>query len=82
MKYIVIESNGLETPIIFSETERHIDIIINSDFKLISAGFCRFGVNRSGNLQVSCWGESLGLNKKSRLEVDEQLILKHNEFMI
>ena len=70
---------AIETPIIIPETESHKDHV-KPENKIISAGFCRFGVDPNGSLGVSCWGESLGLGVKSRYKEDEALILRHNEF--
>jgi hypothetical protein len=79
MKYVVIDSNGIETPIIFPETESHVDHV-RSQQEVISAGFCRFSVNADVKLEVGCWGESIGLKVKSRGAKDEELILRHNDF--
>jgi hypothetical protein len=79
MKYVVILSNEIETPIIFPETEKHIDHV-QLHQKIISAGFCRFGVNADNTLGISCWGQSVGLGAKSRYKEDEDLIIRHNKF--
>lgn len=81
MKYVVILSPGLvETPIIFPETELHNNHV-NENHRIISAGFCRFGVDpKTNKLGVSCWGKSSALKVSSRLEEDEELILRHNDF--
>lgn len=88
MKYIVVDDQGIECPIIFSELQKHIDIA--GQKKVISAGFCRFnalstevetgiGCHNEESVTVQCWGSSVGLGKRSRKE-DEELILKHNKF--
>jgi hypothetical protein len=79
MKYIVIDRMGIEFPIIIPETESHKEHI-QPYHKVVSAGFCRFGVNPNGTLGVSCWGESIGLGFKSRPVEDETVILRHNKF--
>lgn len=79
MKYVVIDRNGIETPIILPETESHSDYVQPYQ-KVISAGFCRFGVDPNGSIGVNCWGQSVGLKVKSRYKKDEELILRHNEF--
>ncbi len=80
MKYVVILRNSIETPVIFPETESHTDHVNRSLDKILSAGFCRFGVDPDSTLGVSCWGKSDSLRVLSRLVEDEDLILRHNEF--
>ncbi len=88
MKYIIVEEHGIEVPIIFSELQKHWHIA--AGMKAISAGFCSFktetilGDDPNGSedqdvIAVNCWGESMSLGVKSRLKVDEAVILKHNE---
>lgn len=89
MKYIIVDEVGIEVPIIFSELQKHSNVAGMK--KVISAGFCYFrsdtvlGNDSNGSedqdvLAVSCWGESVSLRLKSRGKVDEEIILKHNEF--
>lgn len=72
MKYIIVEDMGLEQAIVFSEIIKHSDVA--RMLPVISAGFC--------SIYVSCWGHSLSLNKKSRGEVDKQVILKSISFSV
>lgn len=76
MKYIIVDEVGIEVPIIFSELQKHSDVAGMK--KVISAGFCYF--RSDGILAVSCWGESISLRIKNRGKLDEEIILKHNEF--
>lgn len=88
MKYIIIEDDGIEVPIIFSELLKHIDV--KGQRKVISAGFCQIdvktilGEDPNGSedksvLSVNCGGKSVGLGVKSRAE-DAELIKKHLNF--
>lgn len=84
MKYVVIDTGGLEHPIIFDESMNH-GSVVKGPVTVISAGFCSFSpAENTGptNLKVNCWGHSLSLGVKSRLEIDEALILRSLEFRI
>jgi len=65
MKYIVC--HGV-CPILFSAAQKHSEF---KHFNPESAGFCR--INNKDRYQVSCYGESVSLNLKSRSR-DEILI--------
>jgi hypothetical protein len=78
MKYIIVDNEGIELPIIFNEIMNHKDIA--GDKEVISAGFCRF--IKYGDVDVSCWGKSISLKKESRGEIDEKIILHTNQFSI
>jgi hypothetical protein len=74
-KYIIVESqDGLEYPYLFSGLTKHSDfarkILLTTD-KVVAAGFASFGLNSLVN--ISCWGESVSLNVKSRREIDEKV---------
>lgn len=75
MKYLIVDSHGIELPVIFSELQKHQDYV--GDQRVVSAGFCRFAED-NGRPIVFCWGESFTLNKQTRGEVDEKVIMKHN----
>lgn len=83
MKYVVIESHGVESPIIFPEWIKH-DEVLKGHEKVVSAGFCSFSVGENGdgstNPSVDCWGRSVSLKVKSRGEEDEDLIRRTNKF--
>ena len=61
LKYIIIKDR-FEVPIIFSALLNHKTVAGN--LNVISAGFCTI----ESNNQVSCYGESVSLNIKSRKE--------------
>jgi hypothetical protein len=61
-KYIIVESFGLELPIVFNPIIDHSTVAGN--FKVVSAGFCSQSVDCLWN----CWGESTSLKLKSRTQ--------------
>ena len=77
MKYVIIKENNLELPIILTECQSHKDVV-KEHAQVVSAGFCKFYLDADGRLVVGCWGQSVGLGAKSRLGVDEEIILRHN----
>lgn len=83
MKYVILDQNGVEVPIIFSELQAHSDVVFGHRNSAISAGFCGFYIEKyddgSAKMRVSCWGKSVGLGLASRGAQDEELILRHNE---
>ncbi len=78
-KYIIIEHDGCEFPILFHSVINHCDIGTkgNSRGKVISAGFFMIGAESSDDdekdIDVSVWGKSVTLKIESRKE-DERLI--------
>lgn len=77
MKYVIVNVNGIETPIIISELMSHVEV--SSNYNVISAGFCSFE-SINNELVVHCYGESVSLRKKSRKEIDAEIIKYHHEF--
>ena len=79
-KYVIIEQNHLELPIIFNQIFNH------SDFKdigpIVSAGFVRITEIKEVDTMftieyqpvVVCYGESTTLKMKSRPDVDAEVI--------
>lgn len=79
-KYVIIEHNGLDLPIIFNQIFNH------SDFKdvghIVSAGFVRITEIKEVDTMftieyqpvVVCYGESTTLKMKSRPDVDAEVI--------
>lgn len=65
MKYIIVDRNGIELPIVFNETIMQHDQVYPREKQawIVSAGFCRHTNNAWW-----CWGESISLKKKSRPE--------------
>jgi len=59
-KYIIIEHDGMEAPVVFSPVLLHEDVAGNSKVK--SAGFCKLDVN--GNWTAA--GNSVSLNCGAR----------------
>ena len=62
-KYIIIDSDFGELPIVFSELFKHSDMKAIQG-KIVSAGFCF--IDHNG--QYSCYGDSVSLGLKSREE--------------
>jgi len=58
-KYIVVEVNGFEIPIVFPSMIEHAEMAHKFRGEVVSAGFVDF----QGT--VSCYGESLSLDKKA-----------------
>lgn len=83
MKYVILDQNGVEVPIIFSELQSHSDVVFQRRNSVVSAGFCHFYITKyddgSAKVSVACWGKSIGLGLASRGKQDEELILRHNE---
>ena len=75
MKYIIIERNGLEVPILFADFEDHNKIAeaLGGVNKITGAGFCQFISGDNYKALVKCYGESFTLGIKSKPE-DEILI--------
>jgi hypothetical protein len=71
MKYIVIDSGGLELPILFPDVIKHKDIPVKN---AISAGTVQIWTSEDGTINVSCFGESVSLKVKSRASEDSNLI--------
>ena len=68
-KYIV--HNELY-PVLFTEADTHSSRA--NDHKVTSAGSGELAITPDGQLRVSCWGQSVGLNINSRPEQDADLI--------
>lgn len=89
-KYIVVEENGTETPIIFPCWMLHANMA--GDKKVVSAGVVRIYLTNVAEANLSesekawdaepmeiravCYGESVGLFLKSRPQEDAELIEK------
>lgn len=70
MKYIIVEgAYDIPTPYIFSETVQHNDLANQIRHKVLGAGFVIFTPKG-----LSCWGESVSLNIKSRGQIDTDII--------
>jgi hypothetical protein len=81
MKYLVIDTNGIEEAILFPCWWQHInmrDKMRIPQENVVAAGF--FKRNDDGKLY--CHGSSVILKKNSRPEEDLALILKHLSFTI
>ncbi|HPM74280.1 MAG TPA: hypothetical protein PLA71_00995 [Saccharofermentans sp.] len=72
-KYIIMQVQGSELPILFHPVISHD--LIGCSSNVISAGFCSMNVEEGKN-SVACYGNSVSLNVESRGEVDEEIILK------
>lgn len=67
IKYIITKDDRI---IVFSE------LFLHSDFKRFepkSAGFISIGVDKEGKPTCSCYGESISLGLKSRIEEDTKI---------
>ena len=68
-KYIVFDYNGLEVPVLFPAIIQHKELLLQSTYPIISAGY--FSV---ADGKVIVGGDSLSLNVKCRPEEDADLI--------
>jgi len=84
MKYIIVDTMGLEVPILFSELLNHSDVA--RGYKVVAAGFVSISssvdTNDSGYspkyiIEVDCYGESTTLGIKSRGILDDDIIDDH-----
>lgn len=81
MKYVIVEWNGLELPILCAYPIEHFQMVHN--VKVVAAGFARIepicncgpdGTER--DFEVNCSGASVSLDKKSRGPIDAEIILR------
>jgi len=72
MKYVIVDSEGIETAIEFSELLKY-DIYFNP-VQVISAGFC--ALDKENKNKVRVWVKSIILGKSSRPEDSE--IIEHS----
>lgn len=66
-KYIRTKNNQI---IVFTELIQHSEF---KKFEPVSAGFISIGIGSDGNLDCSCYGESVSLDLKSNEEEDTML---------
>lgn len=64
MKYVIVEKDNLELPVIFHDAVRHSDAVDRRAVRVVSAGFC--GIGAVGDIKV--WGESDSLGVGCRFE--------------
>jgi hypothetical protein len=69
MKYIIIDSEGIEVAVIFDELLKHDQV--GAGHKVVSAG--QVNLNAGGTTGPTTYGKSVGLGLKPRPE-DEDLI--------
>lgn len=71
-KYIVFDDGTYVVPVIFSDFEEHSEMKRRypSNYKILGAGFISVG-----KFGLSCYGESVTLNVKSRGKEDEAIFL-------
>ena len=70
-KYIIVERNGNEIPVLFSASINHCDMRVG---KVVSAGFCQvFTGTGAKDVSVCCFGKSESLNIEARRE-DKEII--------
>jgi len=67
LKYLVIAHDGMEVPVVFPSIIPHVELAFGR--KVVSAGFCRI---TAGGWE--CYGESMGISKKSRGDEDSRLL--------
>lgn len=73
-KYVVVDSMGLEVPIIFPNLLDH-DAVCHGR-KVISAGFVYLDTDGDSNIVAKCYGKSTNLGKECRPEEDDALITR------
>jgi hypothetical protein len=78
-KYIVVEEDGMELPIVFASFLMHS--VVAGDRTVLAAGFVLFKIDWEGTnyepipvLSCDCYGKSESLNISSRPEEDSKLI--------
>ena len=76
-KYVVFDYEGDAECIVFSPRVTHADVAKN--LKVISAGFCCFGIDQNGDKKITCWGESVSLGVQSNPD-DSKLLTKLVDF--
>jgi hypothetical protein len=71
MKYLIVDEDGLEQPIVFPEILSHKAVagLYFQNGCVVAAGFCY----RMGDFW-SCSGKSVGLGLKSRGDMDAELL--------
>ena len=69
-KYIMVELNGLETPIIFPAYIQHHEMAMNKT--VVSAGFVSIGMIND-KVEVEAYGKSVSLRVQARPEDSEIL---------
>lgn len=69
MKYIIVDHNGIELPIVFNDKIMRHDEVYPRNQEIVSAGFCRHTNNAWW-----CWGQSVSLNKMSRFADDAAIL--------
>lgn len=92
MKYIIYETfktsrseEKEEVVIVFSELVDHKAVADGLLGKKVSAGFVTVDAEATANgeaIYVSCYGESITMDLKSRLEVDTELVREAVEFKL
>lgn len=70
MKYIVLDGQYGDAPIIFPDSMEHRAFSQAFDAEVVSAGFVTFGFGK-----VQCYGQSVSLNVASRSE-DSALVAR------
>ena len=73
LKYVV---DDCKTFLIFHHTVVHRDVARHLMGEPVGAGFCKLRADKSGKIDVECWGESVSLDIKSRKE-DQKIISEH-----
>jgi len=75
LKYVIVKCEGREKAILFDEHISHCDVYAKS--KIVSAGFCKFKLNKATNcLIIEVWGDSESLKIKGRKQLDQNLIFQ------
>lgn len=74
-KYIIVNTYGLEMPIVFNPVLQHKDVA--NGLRPVSAGFCYRNDHPIGSFSV--YGESVSLGIKSRPE-DKGILEKYLEY--
>lgn len=78
VKYIMLGKKGsmMHTPILFPEHLEHIDVANKFGGKenIVSAGFTSIGIGADGEMDASCWGESVSLGMSADSKKDAAFI--------
>ncbi len=78
-KYIIIEKDGIEQPIIFSKLLEHNVFLAFGFANIVSAGFVQIMTHevRHGVEGFRCYGKSTSLRIQSRRAIDEDIIMRN-----
>jgi hypothetical protein len=78
LKYIIVDRNGLEAPIIFSELFKHNEVLNLNEHKIVSAGTCT--IFNDGQFTSRMGSVSLGIEWNKERDIKDWELLKSRLF--